>query len=311
VRDISHKAATLRIATAEARLKVRPETIARLRNKDVPKGDVLEVAKVAAVQAAKSTSQIIPYCHPLPVDFVDVAFALNEDTVRISVTVKAVYKTGVEMEALTAASVAALTCYDMLKMLDDTMEITLLRLVSKRGGKSDYRNKFAVPLRAAVLVMSDTVAAGTKKDQSGRLIEARLREEGLAVEDYKIIPDDERLIIDALSRYADELQMDLVVTTGGTGLGPRDTTPEAMAKVIEFAVSGIMETLRAYGQARTPNSMLSRGVAGVRGKTMIINLPGSKRAVAESLDALFPGLFHAFAMLRSDEHPPDPEQIEA
>ncbi len=311
MRDISHKATTLRIATAEVTLKVRPETITRVRNKDVPKGDVLEVAKIAGVQAAKNTSQIIPYCHPLPIDFVDITFALGESTVRITATVKAIYKTGVEMEALTAASVAALTFYDMLKMLDDTMEITLLRLVEKRGGKSDYRSQFAVPLRAAVLVMSDTAAAGTKQDLSGRLIEERLKDEGLTIEDYKVIPDDEPLIIGALSRYADELRLDLVVTTGGTGLGPRDTTPEAMAKVVEHTIPGIAETLRAYGQARTPNSMLSRGIAGVRGKTIIINLPGSKRAVVESLDALFPGLFHAFTMLRGGEHPPDQEQIEA
>ena len=311
MRDISHKTATLRTATAEATLTVRPETIVRIRNRDVPKGDVLEIAKVAAVLAAKSTSQIIPYCHPLPVDFVDVAFALNEDAVRITVTVKAVYKTGVEMEALTAASVAALTCYDMLKMLDATMEITRLRLVEKRGGKSDYRGESAVPLRAAVLVMSDTVAAGKKKDSSGRLIEERLKKEGFAVEDYRIIPDEESLIVAALSRYADELRVDLVVTTGGTGLGPRDTTPEAMRKVVKYTVPGIAEMLRAYGQERTPFSMLSRGLAGVRGKTMIINLPGSKHAVAESLDALFPGLLHAFAMMSGGAHPADRGQPEA
>lgn len=311
MRDISRKTTTQRSATAEATLKVRSETIARIRNKDIPKGDVLEVAKVAGVQAAKNTSQIIPYCHPLPIDFVDVTFALDEDTVRITVTVKAIYKTGVEMEALTAASVAALTIYDMLKMLDNTMEITLLRLVDKRGGKSDYHRQLAVPLRAAVLVMSDTVAAGTKKDLSGRLIEERLKDEGFSVEDYKVIPDDEPLIVGALTRYADELQMDLVVTTGGTGLGPRDTTPEAMAKVVEHTIPGIAETLRAYGQARTPTSMLSRGIAGVRGKTIIVNIPGSKRAVAESLDALFPGLFHAFMMMRGSEHSADQGQIEA
>ena len=130
------------------------------------------------------------------------------------------------------------------------------------------------------------------------------------MEDSKIIPDDERLIIESLCYYADNLKLDLVITTGGTGLGPRDTTPDAMAKVIEREIPGITEALRAYGQARTPYSMLSRGIAGVRGRTIIVNLPGSKRAVAESLDALFPGLFHAFVMLRGGEHPSNREQLE-
>jgi cyclic pyranopterin phosphate synthase len=214
------------------------------------------------------------------------------------------------MEALAAASIAALTLYDMLKMLDDTMEITLVKLVNKRGGKSDYRNQVSAPLRAAVLVMSDSVHAGTRKDLSGKLIQERLRDENIVVEEYKVIPDEKLLIVDALGHYADKLGLDLVITTGGTGFGPRDATPEAMTKVIDREIPGVAETLRAHGQARTPHSMFSRGIAGVRGKTVIVNLPGSKRAVAESLDALFPGLFHAFLMLRSGEHPLDSEQIE-
>src|SRR5207248_7511418 len=101
-----------------------PRTIELIKKAEIPKGDPLPVAKVAAVQAAKNTSQIIPYCHPLPIDYVGVDFTIGKDHLAIDVTVKAVYKTGVEMEALTAASVAALTIYDMTKMLDEVMEMT-------------------------------------------------------------------------------------------------------------------------------------------------------------------------------------------
>ncbi len=101
-----------------------------------------------------------------------------------------------------------------------------------------------------------------------------------------------------------------MLTTGGTGFSPRDNTPEAMARVIEREIPGIPEALRAYGQERTPYSMLSRGKAGIRGRTIIINLPGSKRGVAESLDALFPGLLHAFGMLRGGGHPDAPAHPE-
>ncbi|HEY9869756.1 MAG TPA: bifunctional molybdenum cofactor biosynthesis protein MoaC/MoaB [Candidatus Obscuribacterales bacterium] len=301
--DISKKIKTLRTATAESVVKVSPATVALLREGKIPKGDPFPVAKVAAIQAAKGTSQIIPYCHPLPVEFVGVDFYTDESSIRTVVTVKAIYKTGVEMEALTAASVAALTLYDMMKMLDDYMEITGVRLLEKKGGKSDFRDSFERPLHAAVLVMSDSIAAGKKDDLSGKLIKERLTAEGIDVEDYKIIPDDAGTIEETLKSYADERRVDLVVTTGGTGFSPRDCTPEAMSRVIERDIPGIPEATRAYGQERTPYSMLSRGRAGIRGRTIIINLPGSKKGVADSLDALFPAVLHAFKMLRGAGHP--------
>ncbi len=302
MRDITDKTSTLRVATAQAILKADAATVDRIRRRDLPKGDALEVAKVAAIQAAKNTSQIIPYCHPVPVSFVGVEYALGSDSITITTTVKALYKTGVEMEALTAASVAALTIYDMAKMLDTEMEIQGVTLLSKRGGKSDFVDTYSEPLRAAVLVMSDSIAAGQKDDQSGRLIRDRLRERGVEVCDYTIVPDDPETIQGRLIAYADDMGLDLVVTTGGTGFSPRDNTPEAMAGVIEREIPGIPEALRAHGQERTPYSMLSRGKAGLRGRTLIINLPGSRRGVAESLDALLPGGLHAFKMMRGGGH---------
>jgi cyclic pyranopterin phosphate synthase len=300
--DISAKIKTLRTATAQARLALSPQTIARIRENTVPKGNPFEVAKVAAIQAAKNTSSIIPYCHPLPIDYVGVEYEFGEGWIDVRATVKAIYKTGVEMEALTAVSVAALTLYDMLKMLDESMSIGEIRLIAKTGGKSDFRTAFEKPLRAAVLVMSDSIAAGKKSDLSGQLIVERLKQEGVHVEDYRIIPDDTEEIIRLLKKYADDDKLDLVMTTGGTGLTPRDRTPEAMTQVIEREAPGIVEAARAYGQERTPYSMLSRSRAGVRGRTLIVNLPGSKKGVADSLNALFPGLLHAFKMIGGGGH---------
>ncbi|MHB9132454.1 MAG: bifunctional molybdenum cofactor biosynthesis protein MoaC/MoaB [Armatimonadota bacterium] len=302
MRDISKKFSTFRTATAQATVTVSPSTIVRIQLHDIPKGDPLEVAKVAGIQAAKNTSQIIPYCHPLPVEFVGIEFALDEQTIRVTVTVKAVHKTGVEMEALTAAGVAALTLYDMLKMIDDHIAIGEIKLISKRGGKSDFAEKAPPSLTAAVLVMSDSVAAGEKDDQSGRMIAERLTEQGVKVIDYNVVPDDTETIVRVLTSYADTMKVDLVLTTGGTGFSTRDRTPEAMAQVIEREIPGIPEAMRAYGQARTPYAMLSRGKAGIRGNTIIVNLPGSRKGVEESLDALFPGLLHAFKMLAGGGH---------
>ena len=306
MRDVTDKAKTLRVATAQAILRAAPDTIMAIREHTVPKGDPLPVAKVAGVMAAKDCSRFIPYCHPLPIDFVDVQFQLHDDFIEVQATVKTIYKTGVEMEAMAAATVAVLTLYDMLKMIDPEMEISAVRLISKKGGKTDFRSGHDAlrrTLRTAIVVMSDSIASGRKEDRSGKIIRDRLMLEGLTIEEYQIIPDDPITIENLLKSYADDKHMDLVLTTGGTGLSPRDNTPEVMHKIIEREVPGITEALRSYGQERTPYSMLSRGVAGIRGKTLIINLPGSKSGVKESLDALFPAVLHSFKILRGGGHP--------
>lgn len=304
MRDISAKYATLRTATARVALRVAPATLRLLRQGKLPKGDPLPVARVAAIQAAKNTAQIIPYCHPVPVDFVGIEFQVSRNRIEATAQVKAVGKTGVEMEALTAASVAALTLYDMLKPVDDQLEILGVQLLEKTGGKSDFQNVFPTPPRAAVLVMSDSIAAGRKKDWSGRLIVDRLKQAGLKVADYRIIPDDQELIERWLIRYADRSKLDLVITSGGTGLSPRDQTPEAMKRVIVRDVPGIAEAARAFGQDRLPYAMLSRGLAGLRGQTLIVNLPGSRKGTADYLAVLFPALLHAIKMVRQEGHEP-------
>lgn len=304
MRDISAKYATLRTATARVAVRVAPATLRLLRQGKLPKGDPLPVARVAAIQAAKNTAQIIPYCHPVPVDFVGIEFQVSRNRIEATAQVKAVGKTGVEMEALTAASVAALTLYDMLKPVDDQLEILGVQLLEKTGGKSDFQNVFPTPPRAAVLVMSDSIAAGRKKDWSGRLIVDRLKQAGLKVADYRIIPDDQELIERWLIRYADRTKLDLVITSGGTGLSPRDQTPEAMKRVIVRDVPGIAEAARAFGQDRLPYAMLSRGLAGLRGQTLIVNLPGSRKGTADYLAVLFPALLHAIKMVRQEGHEP-------
>jgi molybdenum cofactor biosynthesis protein MoaC len=306
MRDVSQKYTTLRTASARAVLLAAPATIARLRADEIPKGDPLPVARVAAVLAVKNVSQIIPFCHPLPIEHVDVHCEVADDRITVDVDVKAVAKTGVEMEALTGAAVAALTLYDMMKMLDQSMRIISVELLEKHGGKSDFqKRKLSEGLRAAVLVMSDSIAAGRKEDASGKLIAEQLEQEGVEVVDYRIISDDRELIEKTLTAYADEDRLNLVVTTGGTGFGPRDTAPEAMRNIVEREAPGISEAARAYGQERTPYSMLSRGRTGIRGHTLIVNLPGSRKGVSDSLDALFPGLLHAFKMLRGEGHEDD------
>ncbi len=302
MRDVSRKTKTLRTATALAVLRLGEEGRKALSSGTAPKGDPFPVARVAGIQAAKNTARLIPYCHPVPLDHVRLDFALEGQRVEIIAAVKAIWRTGVEMEALTAASIAALTVYDMLKAVDPELFIESVRLVEKKGGASDFTEKYQKQRRAAVVVCSDSISAGKKSDRSGRMIVERLEGLGVEVSDYKIIPDDSVLLAELLERYAQEEKLDLVVTTGGTGLGPRDVTPAAMKNVVDREAPGIAEAVRAYGLERTPYAMLSQGRAGVKGRTLIVNLPGSSRGVEESLDALFPWIFHAFGMIEGKGH---------
>jgi molybdenum cofactor biosynthesis protein MoaC len=298
--DVSNKPESLRTAIARAIVNMSPETINIIHEGKSPKGNIFEAVKFSATMAAKRTWELIPYCHPIPVDSIKVDVSLKGNYAEVIVEVKNVAKTGVEMEALTAASIGALTIYDMLKPVDEVLSIESVKLLKKSGGLTTFYESSYRPLRAAVLVTSDS--RDEKEDRSGKIVSHRLSSNGFNIIEYKVITNNSDLIEFELKRFCDELKLDIVITTGGTGVGPRDVTPEATKKVIEKELSGISESIRTFGQQRTPFSMLSRGVAGIRGTSLIINLPGSVRAVSESLDSLFPGIMHIFKMLKGHKH---------
>ncbi len=300
--NITHKNNSLRKAIATAILTVsKPETIEAIKNRQVPKGDVFEFSRAAGLLGIKKTSDVIPDCHPLPVEFAAITHSIEGLSIVISVEVHTIYKTGVEVEAMHGAAVTALTMYDMLKPLDKGVEISTIRLQSKTGGKSDLKNNPNNDLRCAVVVCSDSVTEGTKEDSSGKLIIEKLAKFNLLAEEYIIIADDVEAI-QSTAKILSEAGINLVLFTGGTGLSPRDVTPDAITPLLDREIPGIMEAARNYGQQRTSFAMLSRGVAGFIKNTLVITLPGSPRGVEETMDALFPYVLHVFKVAEGMRH---------
>lgn len=301
MRDILHKIHTRRIALAEALLHMHADSVDVVRTNSGPKKDILPTARAAGYLAVKNTPAAIPLCHPLPIEAIDINFEFEKGEdgrglIRILVEVGTIYKTGCEVEAMHGASLVALTIYDMLKPVDKTVEIGAVRLLKKKGGKSDLARLLDSGYKAAVIVCSDSVSAGKKEDKAGKAVVEKLEKMGLDLVHYTVIPDN----IDQIRATVQQCQtnqIDLILTCGGTGLSPTDVTPEAIGPLLEREIPGMMEAARDYGQQRTPYAMLSRGLAGLIGRSLVITLPGSTKGAAETVDAIFPAALHLFKVM--------------
>lgn len=316
MRDITHKQITLRTAKATGIVFCSAETVDTIKRDQLPKGNLFDVARAAAFVGAKSTPQLLPHCHPVSIDGMEMGFefldrdahaaVFNEEVflrtgIVITGEARSIGRTGIEMEMLTAVSVAALEIYDMLKPIDTTLEIGCIKLLEKRGGKSDRKKYFASSPICAVLVCSDSTAAGTREDTSGKMVQQMLADAHATVKYYHIVPDDKVLIQQKISEWVRE-DIHFIFTTGGTGLGPRDNTVAAVKEILERDADGISEAIRTYGQMRTPLAMMSRSVAGAIAETLIVTLPGSTAGARESLEAVLPAIFHARKMMKGGGH---------
>ena len=221
--DVTDKVSTIRTAKAEGKIFLQPETILAIQGHTLPKGNVLTIAKVAGVQAAKKTAELIPMCHQLNLSFVDIEFIVQTENIVIKSIVKTKEATGVEMEALTAVSVTALTIYDMCKAVDKTMSIGETNLVEKVGGKSDHATEYRP--HVGIITISDSVSSGKNEDRSGPLLISGFSDSGCSVEHKKVLPDGSDELTPTIQNWING-GVELIITTGGTGLGPRDLTIE-------------------------------------------------------------------------------------
>ncbi|MDR2062300.1 MAG: bifunctional molybdenum cofactor biosynthesis protein MoaC/MoaB, partial [Acinetobacter sp.] len=292
MKNVGMKPESYRVAEAQAILHAPAHCIQLLRDGNTEKGDALKTARIAGILAAKRTDELIPLCHPLPIYRADVEYELQDDHVVILTTVETIGPTGVEMEALTAASLAGLTLYDMLKPHCEPEELCLdqCKLLKKKGGKSHFKRTLRQPVSAAVIVLSDTVAAGRKPDTAGKSVVETLTEAGFDPIHYQILPDEadqlKDLVLELTQSYA------CIMTVGGTGIGKRDITVDTLEPLLERKLDGLMEAARSFGQKRTPYAAMSRGVAGFIDRSLVVTLPGSRGGASESMAAILPALVH-------------------
>ncbi len=317
--DVSGKARTERTATAEGWVFMPPQVCQAVAEGRNAKGNVLQVAEVAGIEAIKKTSGLIPLCHPLILHHGSVVCRVEPSKgVHITCTVKAGEVTGVEMEALTGVSVAALTIYDMCKALDKGMEIGDIRLLKKEGGKSGSwergalseeegkksRHVHRIPgeITVGVLTVSDKGSVGERVDTSGPALVALAEEQGFTVREQALVPDEKESIGAMVCSWIDEKKIDLVLLTGGTGLSLRDVTPEAVLQVADREIPGFGERMRSYSLNFTERGILSRGLGACRGNALILTLPGSQKGATQCFQGVAPVIPHALAMLRGKGH---------
>jgi len=285
-----------------------PETAQALERGEGPKGDVLATARLAGFQAAKRTSELIPLAHPLPLAFAGVEATVDPErgTVEIEAEARVIGRTGVEMEAMTAAAVAALTVYDMVRHSSAAFGSKpsswsrRAAAAAVTGAARAQAARTASGARGGADGLDPRAPSGEGEDVSGEKLAELARRLGADEVEREVLPDERELIESRLRHWTDDVGCDLVLTTGGTGLAPTDVTPEATAAMIDRPAPGIAEAIRQASQPHTDLWMLSRGVAGTRGSTLIVNFPGSPASIEQTAAALEQALPHALALLRGD-----------
>jgi len=313
--DVSGKRVTHRRAVASGVIFMNAGAFQAVKNKTLPKGDALAMAEVAGIMGAKRTAEILPMCHPLPLDHVGVHFSLDEknNSVTAYCHVVADARTGVEMEALTGVQSALLSLWDLTKPVDPALSLGDTRLLVKEGGKSGLwinpegipkwlEEQFVTPnawkdISCAVLVMSDRASAGVYEDKSGGALKDKLAALGANVVAYQVVPDEATEIEKALRHIVETRKPRLVLASGGTGPGPRDVTPIVLEKLLDCPLEGLGELLRRESAAFTDTAWLSRMGGGLMSGSLVIALPGSPKAVEECWQILEPCLPRALTMI--------------
>ncbi len=317
--DVGEKEITRRRAVACGSITVCTKTMKMIREGNSPKGNILAMAEVAGIMAAKNTSQNLPLCHPLLIDSTRIWFDIHEHSVTAYCEVICHGKTGVEMEALFGLNTCLLTIYDLAKAVDPVIEIANIFLQTKEGGKSgkwihpqhqiELENRSVKKtlsidlngLRFAVVTLSDRASKGKYSDHSGPILQDYFKAAQAQEVFYKIIPD-EKIALQEIIMKAENDHVDVLALTGGTGISERDITPETVRELSDKELIGFGELQRQHGAKYTNAAWLSRSTAFIVGKTLVILFPGSPKAVTQGLESIGELIPHAIRMIRGEPH---------
>lgn len=314
--NVNDKQVTRRRAIAVGTIRLSAQTMNLIRAKTSPKGDILSIAEVAGIMAAKNTSQTLPLCHPLLLDAVQVWFEIQEDQVKCFCEVVCEAKTGVEMEALVGVNATLLTIYDLAKAVDPVIEIGGIYLKLKEGGKSgvwkhpkeqtEHSHEATLSqtmsrVRFSVGTLSDRASHGIYEDKSGKILCQYLSDRGGREIIYKVIPDEEAALTSLIFAAAEQ-KSNVLLLTGGTGISSRDITPEVVSKLATKELIGFGELQRQYGAGYTKAAWLSRSSAYVVKDMLVVLFPGSPKAVTQGLQCVGELIPHAIAMMNDEGH---------
>lgn len=314
--DVGAKNISRRRAIARGAIRLGAETMQMIRQGNSPKGNILAIAEVAGIMAAKKTSNLLPLCHQLGLDSVKIWFDIEEHQVHAHCEVICSAKTGVEMEALVGVNVCLLTMYDLAKAVDPVIEISDVYLEKKEGGKSgvwthpkaivaERENELIVPtlqgVRCAIGTLSDRASQGVYRDESGVLLRDYCRERSGTESIYRVMPDEEEALRDFINDSAEQ-SVDVVLLTGGTGVSNRDIAPDVIQAMASKELVGFGELQRHFGSRFTKHAWLSRGSAYIVKNFLVVLFPGSPKAVRQGLEAVGELIPHAVKMQKGEAH---------
>lgn len=307
MKDISHRQSTLQTAQAMAIVFCKAETVAHVAEQQLQGGMLFDMARAAGFLAAKLSPQFLPQTLVPNLEGVDLSFGFLHELkdeeqlpglegssgIFIQSTVRSIGRINIEMEALSAASIAALHIYESLKAKDQALEIGKISLIKQK----EKHKKNEDTLTCAILVCGSDIASGQRADKTGQWIKERLTAENTNIVAYELVSDNKTEIQNQVLQWVAQ-DIDFIFTTGGTGLGPKDLTVSAITEILERHADGITSAMRHFGEARTPMTMMGLLAAGIIKDSLVLTLPGSSNGARESLDALLPTLFHTRKILK-------------